>query len=300
MAQADYTIDNASGATVRADINATLAAIVTQNSGASAPATTFAHMLWADTTNGVLKRRNAANSGWIVLAPLASAMVQAKAANYTVALSDFGTLIDCSGTFTLSLTAAATLGDGFWFAVRNSGTGTVTIDPDGSETIDGAATITLYPGDSAIVWCNGTAFKTVGRGGWEEGSWTPAIAGSTTPGTQTYAIQTGRYIRQGNLVTAWFTVQLSAKDGATAGNISITGLPFTASNISTLAFAAALGNYDGVDLSTGKTQLAGQVHPNTSQIVLRECGDNVNGDPLTAAAIGNSFSLSGEVTYRIG
>lgn len=162
MAQADYTIDNASGATVRADINATLAAIVTQNSGASAPATTFAHMLWADTTNGVLKRRNAANSGWVVLAPLASTMVQAKSANYTVLLSDYGTLIDCTNTITIALTAAATLGDGFWFDVRNSGTGTVTIDPDGSETIDGAATITLEPGDSCRVHCNGATFKTIG------------------------------------------------------------------------------------------------------------------------------------------
>lgn len=164
MAQADYTIDNASGATVRADINATLAAIVTQNSGASAPATTFAHMLWADTTNGVLKRRNAANSGWVVLAPLASTMVQAKSANYTVLLSDYGTLLDCTNTIALSLTAAATLGDGFWFSVRNSGSGIVTIDPSGAETIDGAATIALGQGDSAIVWCNGTTFKTVGRG----------------------------------------------------------------------------------------------------------------------------------------
>lgn len=165
MSQNDFVIDNGTGAQVRHDINSALQALATLSSGPSAPGTTYPYQFWADTTNGILKRRNAANSGWVVLAPLASTMVQAKSANYTVLLSDYGTLIDCTNTITIALTAAATLGDGFWFAVRNSGSGIVTIDPSGAETIDGAATIALGQGDSAIVWCNGTTFKTVGRGG---------------------------------------------------------------------------------------------------------------------------------------
>ena len=71
MAQHDYDIANASAASVRADINNALGAIVSLNSGTSAPSTTFAYQLWADTSAGQLKIRNAANNAWIVVGTLA-------------------------------------------------------------------------------------------------------------------------------------------------------------------------------------------------------------------------------------
>ena len=67
MATHDYVIANGTGAAVRSDLNNALAAIVSQNSSASAPATTYAYMTWADTTAGVMKMRNGANSAWITL-----------------------------------------------------------------------------------------------------------------------------------------------------------------------------------------------------------------------------------------
>ncbi|MFZ9646070.1 MAG: hypothetical protein ACO29M_05285, partial [Fluviibacter sp.] len=67
MATHDYVIANGTGAAVRSDLNDALAAIVSQNSSATAPATTFAYMRWADTTAGVMKMRNGANSAWISL-----------------------------------------------------------------------------------------------------------------------------------------------------------------------------------------------------------------------------------------
>ena len=70
MAQHDYNIANQSGASFRQDLNNALSAIVSLNSGAAAPSTTFAYQLWADTTAGVLKIRNAANNAWITLAEL--------------------------------------------------------------------------------------------------------------------------------------------------------------------------------------------------------------------------------------
>lgn len=68
MAQHDYVIDNGSGAAVRADLNSALSAIASTNSGATAPSTTFAHMLWMDTANNLLKKRDGANTGWITIA----------------------------------------------------------------------------------------------------------------------------------------------------------------------------------------------------------------------------------------
>lgn len=73
MSQHDYVIANAAGAVFRADINSALAAIVSQNSGTTEPSTTYAYMHWADTTTGLLKIRNASNTGWVTILDLATA-----------------------------------------------------------------------------------------------------------------------------------------------------------------------------------------------------------------------------------
>ena len=70
MSQATMTIADGSGAAVLASINAALAALVTENSGASAPTMTFPFMTWADTSTGLLKMRDATNTFWIVCQPL--------------------------------------------------------------------------------------------------------------------------------------------------------------------------------------------------------------------------------------
>jgi hypothetical protein len=73
MAQHDYIIANQSGAAFRSDLNNGLAAIVSQNSGAAQPSTTYAYQWWADTATGLLKIRNAANNAWITIGTLADA-----------------------------------------------------------------------------------------------------------------------------------------------------------------------------------------------------------------------------------
>lgn len=67
MAQHDYVIANASGATVRADINNMALAISSNNSGSSAPSTTYAYLWWLDTSANLLKLRNSANNAWITM-----------------------------------------------------------------------------------------------------------------------------------------------------------------------------------------------------------------------------------------
>lgn len=74
MAQDDQSVANADGATVRADINNQLEAIVSLSSGATAPTTTWAYQWWADTTTGTLKQRNAANSAWVSVLALSTGL----------------------------------------------------------------------------------------------------------------------------------------------------------------------------------------------------------------------------------
>lgn len=84
-----------------------------------------------------------------------------RTAAYTVIASDAGKAINCTAnTFTVSLTAAATLGSGFACFVWNTGTGIITIDPNGAETIDGVATLTLQQGEGTQIVCDGTNWIT--------------------------------------------------------------------------------------------------------------------------------------------
>jgi hypothetical protein len=79
MAQHDYNIANQSGQAFRADLNNALAAIVSGNSGASAPSTTFAYQYWVDTSSSpaLLKQRNGANNAWVTIGQLDTANLQA-------------------------------------------------------------------------------------------------------------------------------------------------------------------------------------------------------------------------------
>lgn len=99
MAQvANYTVDNDTGANVRADINNIFAAVQSLNSGSSDPSgTQVAFQLSVNTTSNLLKLRNASNNGYIEignvtqanlgLAKLAGAtFTGAVVHNYTTAL----------------------------------------------------------------------------------------------------------------------------------------------------------------------------------------------------------------------
>lgn len=163
MSQHDQNIANDTGAAVRADLNSVLAALFGTSSGATAPSTTLPYQFWADTTSGLLKQRNAANTGWLVRGTLAETFVLARSSNTILGVGDCGRTFVATSTFTQTLDAVATLGDGWFADYRNDGSGIITIDPNGAELIDGASTIKLYPGESCRILCNGSALKTRGR-----------------------------------------------------------------------------------------------------------------------------------------
>jgi hypothetical protein len=110
MAQHDYNLANQSGLAFRQDLNNALAAIVSQNSGASEPSTTYAYQWWADTTTGLLKLRNAANNAWITIGTLASANLGlAPAASPTfTGTATFGGDVLLTGTGVLDLPVGTT------------------------------------------------------------------------------------------------------------------------------------------------------------------------------------------------
>jgi hypothetical protein len=132
---------------------------------------------------------------------------------------------------------------------------------------------------------------------YSEGSWTPTIAGATAAGSNTYAIQVGRYIRIGNLVHAWGRCDLSAKDAAMSGNVLISGLPFTASNVNNLETPGVI-RFATLDLSAGYTAVMAEVSHNTTNSQVIQCGDNVAASNVDSAAVSDTTSLFFTLVYR--
>lgn len=162
MSQNDFDVANQAGAPLRADINSALQALATLSSGANAPSTSYARMQWADTTSNQLKRRNAANSGWIVVGSLDETFVLSRSSNTILAEADRDKTLIATASFTQTLTTAATLGNGWKIDVIVDAGAVLVVDPFGSETIDGATTKTITGPAQGRIVCDGTLFRTIG------------------------------------------------------------------------------------------------------------------------------------------
>lgn len=106
----------------------------------------------------------------------------ARTSNTVLSTADRGTLVDITGgTFTQTFAAAATLGNGWFCYLGNSGTGDITLDPNGGETIDGLASYIMYPGELRLVLCDGAVFRTKVINGFSR-TWTATGPFTKPPG----------------------------------------------------------------------------------------------------------------------
>lgn len=148
MSQHDFDLANAAGASFRADANLALVALAGLSSGATAPATTYAYMLWADTTGGWLKQRDAANAAWILRMPLGTGAAVDVASAATLDLT-----ANAASSATLRITGttattAITLADGQHRLLRAAGAWPIT---HGASLIcPGSASYTCAAGDLVL------------------------------------------------------------------------------------------------------------------------------------------------------
>lgn len=153
---------NFTGATITVPTLAAGTATTAAASTAFVAAAAFSAVLPGQTGNaGKFVTTDGTAASWAVVTP-PSVVREARTSNTVLAAADNQKLIDItSGTFTQTFTAAATLGTGWYCFIKHSGTGRITLDPNGAELIDGLSSFIMYPGETRLVQCDGTGFNSV-------------------------------------------------------------------------------------------------------------------------------------------
>jgi len=132
----------------------------------------------------------------------------------------------------------------------------------------------------------------------ESGTWTTTLAGATTAGSHTYGTRTGQYLRIGPLVLVSYQITLTAKDGAMAGGLRITGLPFSCNMhrcIQAACQSAGTSGLEGavisrMDTGTSYIQLHKKAWSNTA------ASSGLSG--LQPGDVGANFNIMGSLAYR--
>ncbi|WP_238899467.1 hypothetical protein [Clostridium sp. YIM B02500] len=103
----------------------------------------------------------------------------------------------------------------------------------------------------------------------ETGTWTPVLKGLTVAGNNSYSQQAGRYVKHDKLITCFFRISISAKDANMAGDIHISGLPYSSYNVNANKPGINIGEIAYITLPTGCTQFTGELISggNTIQLV---------------------------------
>jgi hypothetical protein len=87
-----------------------------------------------------------------------ASQVISKSSSFSLSVNEQNNVIVCTTSLTISLLPAGIAGDGYAVVVVNNSTGDVTIDPDGAETINGVSTLVIHAGNSATIYCDGSAW----------------------------------------------------------------------------------------------------------------------------------------------
>jgi len=124
---------------------------------------------------------------------------------------------------------------------------------------------------------------------YEEGTFTPVIAGSTSAGTASYAAQAGTYTKIGRVV--YFQVYLSWTSGTGTGDLYVSDLPFLSST-SPFGVASTAFQLD-IALSALSYSTGGYVLSSSTSIRLMQntiAGGAVSSVPYDAAG---EFMIAG-------
>ena len=126
----------------------------------------------------------------------------------------------------------------------------------------------------------------------EEGSWTPSVGGNAT-----YNAQTGKYIKIGNQVTCWFNIYVNSL--GTGSHVTVTGLPFTVSNITEFNANGNSMTYWS-NINTACTYLAVKLDKNTTQFQFTNTTAATTTVGTSVSVYKDGADTYGTFTYRTG
>lgn len=120
---------------------------------------------------------------------------------------------------------------------------------------------------------------------YEEGTFTPAIRGSSTAGTATYSQQNGIYTKIGRMVQ--FEIYVNWSGGTGTGNLQISGLPFTSANSNTFS-SASISYFNNIALAASGNVPLSYVENSSTVLAFLEMpsGGGVNANVAYSAAGG--------------
>jgi hypothetical protein len=159
-----FIINNNAGVQVAAPIAGSVWQIyLTDNTTAGGTWEAFQYGAAVSTANAA----SLAGTGLVAIGTLLSLAMPATAfgTTYTAGVADRAkTFLWNGGAGVLNLASAGTLGNNWFIQLRNEGTGALTVDPAGTQTINGSLNLVFQPGDSAIILTDGINFYTIGYG----------------------------------------------------------------------------------------------------------------------------------------
>ena len=204
-------------------------------------------------------------------------------AKLTISTGSAGVM--ASFTDAVAQTLTILTGSGF-SAINNPSGGDVAIQTSNVERVRVTPNGLTFNGDTAAA----NALDD-----YEEGTFTPTYAGSTTNPTVTYAAQSGVYTKIGRQVTVTFELGTSANTGG-VGSLQIAGLPFTVGS----RVYNSVATYNINNAATNAMSIFAEVNSGGTKADFLATGDNttwiaVNWTDATNAAI----YINGSFTYFV-
>lgn len=206
--------------------------------------------------------------------------VNAQPSNYSPGSGDRATmLLATGGVASYTPASAATLGDGWFVWVVNSGSGVLTWTPSGGQTIDGNASKTLQPDESAIFFSDGANF------------WSAAYGRALTTTVTAAAIDVTGLPSPTTLSASQVAAQVQDYSGALSANLIInygTGVGFWFVRNDTSGSYSLTARVNGSDAGVALTQGA--------YTILRSNGSNLTVAFTVAAGTVTQVNTSSDLT----
>ncbi len=115
---------------------------------------------------GALTNNGSGSLSWAASLPILKTV--ARSSNTQLTSAHSGYYLRATGSWTQTFDAASSLTDSFFCYIENTSTGEITVDPNGTELIDGVSTFVMYPGEIRIIHCDGSAlYSKLVRGGYK-------------------------------------------------------------------------------------------------------------------------------------